>query len=77
MDLLITVDTAVAHLAGALDKPAWILLANSPDWRWMLAREDSPWYPKARLFRQQKKDDWQPAIDSVIKELHETYKTRS
>ncbi len=52
LDLLITVDTAVAHLAGALGKPVWILLTHNPDWRWLLDREDSPWYPTARLFRQ-------------------------
>ena len=51
LDLVITVDTAVAHLAGALGKPVWILLAPNADWRWLLAREDSPWYPTARLFR--------------------------
>jgi tetratricopeptide (TPR) repeat protein len=51
LDLVITVDTAIAHLAGALGKPVWILLAPNPDWRWLLEREDSPWYPTARLFR--------------------------
>lgn len=51
LDLVITVDTAIAHLAGALGKPVWILLAPNADWRWLLAREDSPWYPTARLFR--------------------------
>jgi hypothetical protein len=51
LDLVITVDTAVAHLAGALGKPVWILLAPNADWRWLLEREDSPWYPTARLFR--------------------------
>lgn len=66
MDLLITVDTAVAHLAGALGKPVWILLANSPDWRWMLTRTSSPWYPKARLFRQPQKDDWETPINEVM-----------
>jgi ADP-heptose:LPS heptosyltransferase len=51
LDLVITVDTAIAHLAGALGKPAWILLPPNPDWRWLRDREDSPWYPSARLFR--------------------------
>lgn len=51
LDLVITVDTAIAHLAGALGKPAWLLLPPNPDWRWLLDREDSPWYPTLRLFR--------------------------
>ena len=59
MDLVISIDTAVAHLAGALAKPVWIMLAFNPDWRWMLGREDSPWYPTARLFRQSKPGDWE------------------
>ncbi len=58
LDLVITVDTSVAHLAGALAKPVWTLLAYSHDWRWMLDREDSPWYPTMRLFRQSQPGDW-------------------
>lgn len=65
LDLVITVDTAVAHLAGALGKPVWILQRFSPDFRWLLGRDDSPWYPSARLFRQPQRGDW----DSVISEL--------
>lgn len=65
MDLIITVDTAVAHLAGAMGKPVWILLPFSPDWRWMLDRPDSPWYPSARLFRQTKVGDWDEVVDRV------------
>lgn len=67
MDLVITVDTSVAHLAGALGKPVWILLPFSPDWRWLLDRSDSPWYPSARLFRQQRLGDW----SSVVADLQE------
>jgi Tfp pilus assembly protein PilF len=62
LDLVITVDTAVAHLAGALGKPVWILLHHMPDWRWLLERHDSPWYPTARLFRQVEPGNWQPVI---------------
>ena len=58
LDLVITVDTGVAHLAGALGKPVWIVLSHIPDWRWMLEREDTPWYPTARLFRQRSPGDW-------------------
>ena len=58
LDLVITVDTSVAHLAGALNKPVWILLTHAPDWRWLLGRDDSPWYPSARLFRQDETRDW-------------------
>jgi tetratricopeptide (TPR) repeat protein len=65
LDLLISVDTAVVHLAGAMGKPVWCLLPWSPDWRWMLEREDSPWYPTLRLFRQQAKGEWRPVFDQV------------
>ena len=69
MDLIISVDTAVAHLAGALAKPVWVLLQHSPDWRWFLDRPDSPWYPTMRLFRQTKRSDWQTPIGRVAEEL--------
>ena len=69
LDLVITTDTAVAHLAGALGKPAWILLSDSPDWRWLLDRADCPWYPSARLFRQAALGDWAPVISRVQQEL--------
>ena len=58
LDLVITVDTSMGHLAGAMGKPAWILIPKAADWRWLLEREDSPWYPTVRLFRQQKPGAW-------------------
>jgi ADP-heptose:LPS heptosyltransferase len=70
MDLVITVDTSVANLAGAMGKPVWILLPSNPhDWRWMLERRDSPWYPTARLFRQPSAGDWTSVIERVREEL--------
>lgn len=71
MDLVISVDTSVAHLAGALGRPLWILLPISPDWRWMAQREDSPWYPTARLFRQQRRGDWTELVQRVATALAE------
>ena len=65
LDLVITTDTAVAHIAGALGKPVWILLMFAADWRWLRGRDDSPWYPSARLFRQRWPGDWSGAIDRV------------
>jgi tetratricopeptide (TPR) repeat protein len=69
MDLVVTVDTAVAHVAGAMGKPVWILLAWMADWRWLLDRADSPWYPTARLFRQHTAGDWAGVIDDVTGRL--------
>ncbi len=71
LDLVISIDTAVAHLAGALGKPVWILLHLSADWRWLLKRPDSPWYPSARLFRQTTLGNWQDVVASVERELQE------
>lgn len=62
VDLVVTVDTSVAHLAGALGRSVWILLPHQPDWRWMLGREDSPWYPTCRLFRQTAPGQWDEAL---------------
>ena len=92
LDLVITVDTAVAHLAGAMAKPVWLLLPFIPNWRWMLDREDTPWYPTMRLFRQQQPGDWQSVFakvasalnslpkaqttDSMVKEMSETDKIK-
>jgi tetratricopeptide (TPR) repeat protein len=69
LDLVISVDTAVAHLAGALGKATWTLLPFSPDWRWMLEREDTPWYPTMKLFRQPAPKDWESVIDRVSGEF--------
>ena len=68
MDLIISVDTSLAHLAGALGKEVWIMLPFMPDYRWMLDRSDTPWYPSATLFRQPIIDDW----DSVISNMKES-----
>jgi len=69
LDMVVTADCAVAHLAGAMGKPAWILLPANPDWRWQLGRSDSPWYPTARLFRQRELEQWDPVIDMVHRAL--------
>jgi tetratricopeptide (TPR) repeat protein len=69
LDLVITVDTSIAHLAGALGKPVWILLPFVPDWRWFLDRDDSPWYRTARLFRQPAAGAWGPVIERVRAEV--------
>ena len=73
LDLVITVDTSVAHLAGAMGKPTWILLPYSPDWRWMLGRDDSPWYSSVRLFRQTERGDWTGVIERVRTALAERF----
>jgi len=70
LDLVICVDTAVAHLAGALGKTCWVLLPDyKTDWRWLTERTDSPWYPTMRLFRQTRMGDWSTVIDDVVTAL--------
>lgn len=69
LDLVISVDTAVVHLAGAMAKPVWTLLPSMPDWRWLLDRDDSPWYPTMRLFRQSSRGDWAGVITQVTQAL--------
>jgi Flp pilus assembly protein TadD len=69
LDLVVTCDSVMAHLAGALGIPVWIALPLVPDWRWLLGRDDSPWYPTARLFRQARLDDWEPVFARVAAAL--------
>lgn len=69
MDLIISVDTSVAHLAGAMARPVWTLLPITSDWRWLLGREDSPWYPTMRLFRQTSRQDWEEVVSRICLEL--------
>lgn len=69
LDLVIAVDTSSAHLAGAMGKPVWTLIPFAPDWRWLLEREHTPWYPTMRLFRQKVKGQWAPVIARVVEEL--------
>jgi len=69
LDLVISVDTSVAHLAGALGRRCWLLLPFAPDWRWMLGRDDTPWYPAMRLFRQSRPRDWSSVVTRLVAEL--------
>jgi tetratricopeptide (TPR) repeat protein len=69
LDLIITVDTAVAHLAGAMGRKVWVLLPAVPDWRWLVERDDTPWYPTMRLFRQKNKGDWAGVIEGLTQRL--------
>jgi len=77
LDLVITADTATAHLAGALGRPVWLVLNHAADWRWLVEREDTPWYPTMRLFRQSVPGDWRgpfdrmaAALSSVPRQIH-------
>jgi ADP-heptose:LPS heptosyltransferase len=69
LDLVISVDTSTAHLAGAMGKPVWILLCYDSSWRWLTQRSDSPWYPTARLYRQERPADWDSVVDKVRQDL--------
>ena len=69
LDLVISSDTSIAHLAGSLNFPTWLLLTYSPDWRWMMERNDTPWYPSMKLFRQKTVNDWDTVIIEVINQL--------
>lgn len=71
LDLVLCVDTSVAHLAGAMGKPTWVLLPFAPDWRWLRERTDSPWYPSMRLFKQRKIGDWREVMLRVREALME------
>jgi hypothetical protein len=77
LDLVICVDTSVAHLAGALGKPVWVMLPKFGDWRWLEDRDDSVWYPSMRLFRQQQHDDWSTVVDAIKRQLQETLDGRA
>jgi hypothetical protein len=76
LDLVISVDTSLAHLSGALGKETWILLSFVADWRWLLERNDSPWYPTAKLYRQQKRDDWTDVLERVQSDLMRRFKSK-
>jgi ADP-heptose:LPS heptosyltransferase len=71
LDLVITVDTVMAHLAGAIGRPVWLALDTVPDWRWLLDRTDTPWYPTMRLFRQDAGRQWQPVIAAIVDAVRE------
>jgi ADP-heptose:LPS heptosyltransferase len=69
LDLIVTCDTSIAHVAGTLGRPTWIALKHVPEWRWGLEGPTTPWYPTARLFRQKSRGDWAPVFDEMAAEL--------
>ena len=73
MDLIISVDTSLAHLAGNMGRACWVMLPFNPDWRWLMGREDTPWYPNLRLFRQESPGDWAGVIAAVRAALAERF----
>ncbi|MCC6658357.1 MAG: hypothetical protein IT512_09240, partial [Rhodocyclaceae bacterium] len=77
LDLVITVDTSVAHLAGGLGVPVWLLSRFDACWRWLTGRDDTPWYPSMRLFRQEAYGEWSPVVERIVRELHQNMSARS
>ena len=77
MDLIITIDTSIAHLAGAMGKPIWLLTDKNNDWRWGLEGDKTPWYPSMRLFRQSKLFEWEPVLEEVAKEVKQLVACRN
>jgi ADP-heptose:LPS heptosyltransferase len=73
LDVVISVDTAILHLAGAMGRPTWAMLAEPADWRWMRARPDSPWYPSLRLFRQHRPGAWDGVVSDIATALRQTH----
>jgi ADP-heptose:LPS heptosyltransferase len=73
LDIVISVDTSVAHLSASMGKPTWILLPFVPDWRWLLNRNDSPWYKSVKLFRQEKRGNWELVFKDINKKLNVLY----
>src|SRR5262249_45707285 len=71
LDLIVCVDTSIAHLAGATGRPVFVALKHVPEWRWLLGRSDSPWYPTMRLFRQQTRGDWSGVFSAMAKAIEE------
>ena len=74
MDVVLSVDTSLAHLSGALGRPTWVLLPFTPDWRWMLDRDDCPWYPTAKLYRQKAAGDWNEVFARIAADLNRKFR---